>query len=165
MNARDDPSAQYPDPDFARGVLCAHGRLKLLHHTSGSIIAANRSLLRSCQPGALDEGEGARSATVRRADDFIIEYMEIGGGVEIGPGRDIRETQALHVTWIEHVHPESVAHVFREILADPRKRREMPRRAQQPITGGGGGVEAAARLVLDVGKRYMNGTRFSPVGV
>ena len=81
-------------------------------------------------------------------------------------GTRLYEHEAAQIIWIEHVTPEVVADKFSAILANPSKRSEMTRRAQTLISGEGGGVEAAARLVLDlVATRQKPKTQFTIQGI
>ena len=78
-------------------------------------------------------------------------------------GTRLCEHAAARIEWIERVTPESIAGHFRAILDEPARRRAMVATARDLVTGGGGGVEAAARRVLDVGREYRDGgRRFEP---
>jgi len=67
-------------------------------------------------------------------------------------GTRLHEHEAAHILWIERVTPEALAGVFADILAEPTARAARQRRARDFVTGGGG-VAAAARLVLDLAAR------------
>ncbi len=62
-------------------------------------------------------------------------------------GTRLYEQEAASIIWIEHVTPDSVVDFFRTVLTGSSSRAAMVRRAKELVTGGGG-VEAAARLVL-----------------
>jgi hypothetical protein len=60
--------------------------------------------------------------------------------------------KAAHAFLPEAISADALQAAFRAILADPEATRAMTERARALVTGGGG-VEAAARLVLKIGKR------------
>jgi hypothetical protein len=67
-------------------------------------------------------------------------------------GTQLGEHEAAHVFGIEAVTPDALAGTFEAVLAAPDARDAMTARALALVTGGGG-VAAAARLVLDVAAR------------
>ena len=69
--------------------------------------------------------------------------------------RCLDEHRAADVFTLESVTPETFATAFRAILADGPSRTARTERAYELVTGGGG-VEAAARLVLEVAERQRS---------
>jgi len=76
-------------------------------------------------------------------------------------GTRLGAEKAAWVRWIETVTPETLAETFTEILTNEAERAARTERACALVTGGGG-VEAAARHVLEVVKRYQAGRPPAP---
>ncbi len=66
--------------------------------------------------------------------------------------RAMGRSKAAYSIEPEAVSTEALAHAFRSVLDDPKETEAMSARALSLVTGGGG-VEAAARVVLDVGAK------------
>ncbi|HEY8610627.1 MAG TPA: hypothetical protein VIL69_04965 [Roseomonas sp.] len=60
--------------------------------------------------------------------------------------------KAAHSFLPEAVSADALAQAFRAVLDDPMETKAMSARAESLVTGGGG-VEAAARLILDIGAK------------
>lgn len=78
-------------------------------------------------------------------------------------GTRLHEHDAARIEWIERVTPESIAAHFRAILDDVNVRERLVQNARE-LVWGGGGVEAAARRVIEVGRAYEQGSRTFSVG-
>ncbi len=64
-------------------------------------------------------------------------------------GTRLAEKKAAHVLWVETVTPQTMAAAFEAALSGSAAQQEIIARAHALVTGGGG-VEAAARRVLEV---------------
>lgn len=69
-------------------------------------------------------------------------------------GTKLGEANAAHILWIEGVTIDSMFDSFNRILTDDAKRKAMTTRAHEIVTGGGG-VEKAARFVLEQAAAYQ----------
>ena len=119
------------------------------------VVPPAESLIYLC---AADIAVAEGTSTTHEAAALGIPFVMIPGPISETwlLGTRLGDHQAAHILWIERVTPTSVASIFKEILTQSSKRDAMTARAQALVTGGGG-VAAAARLVLDAAVARRNG--------
>ena len=115
--------------------------------------------------GAADIAVAEGTSTAHEAAALGIPLLMIPGPIRETwlLGTRLEEHHAAQTLWIERVTSTSVGSIFKEILTQSDKRKAMTARAQALVTGGGG-VRAAARLVLDAAVARRNGHAGSEPG-
>ena len=118
------------------------------------------SVLGMISPTRMLEWVSAADIAVTEGSNMTFEAAALGTPIVMVPGpifetwllgTRLHEQGAARIVWIERVTPESIGEVFREILDDPTRREATCDKARSLVSGGGG-VLAAGRLVLDLGR-------------
>jgi hypothetical protein len=98
-------------------------------------------------------GEG--TSTIHEGAALRTPLVVVPGPIQeiLRLAKALKNRQAAHVLDIAKVTADTLADVFATILGQPDRRDAMTGRAHALVTGGGG-VMAAARLVLDLASRH-----------
>lgn len=138
------------DADELGGALGRHGAFPDWVRVEGVVPQADA--LARIRAADIVLGEG--TSTMHEAAALRSTMVLVPGPISetLLLARALDQSKAAYAIEPEAVSTEALARAFRSVLDDPQETEAMSARALSLVTGGGG-VEAAARVVLDVGAR------------